>query len=31
MDLNIYLQSFKQGNDICTAATWLWKQSHGGK
>lgn len=31
MDLNIYLQSFKQGNDICTATTWLRKQSDGGK
>lgn len=31
VDFNIYLQSLKQGNDICPTATWLWRQSHAGE
>lgn len=30
MDLNIHIQSLKQGHDLCSTITRLRKQSHGG-
>lgn len=31
VDFDLYLQSLKQGNDVCTTTAWLWRQSDGGK